>query len=208
MSRVPVDTVLLRLALAAAITLPLSGCGGDDADSAVAPTTQAPVTTTPTTPAATAGPTAPSAEDQKGNEDVPDAAASADAAPDDDAPVDTKTSAAKASPKQQSNDEIAGDMKKAYDALKAAGFDPGKPLVSGESSGALQIKETTVVFYPSPRLAAEQAVRFEEALKGGPQQVKLARRANRLFLLSLPTPPTAKQLEDFRKIRQITNGAV
>lgn len=214
MSRVPADTVLLRLALAAVIAVPLSGCGGDDnaGQAVVPPTTPAPQTaTTSTTPPAPT-PSTPTSPDAA--KDSPDAAAAPDpaaAAPKSgNAPVisETPASVKKASPKKSSSDEIAGDMKKVHDALKGEGFDPGKPIVSDESSGALQVKETTIVFFPSPKLAAEQAARFEKVFEGSPQFVTVDRKANRLFLLSLPTKPSDEQLENFRKIRKIANGAV
>lgn len=214
MSRVPADTVLLRLALAAVIAVPLSGCGGDDnaGQAVVPPTTPAPqaATTSTTPPAPTPStPTSPGAVAPKAEGKATDEEPAA-AAPSPNTPTvsETPESAKKASPKKASADEVAGDMKKVHDALKAKGFDPGKPIVSDESSGALQIKETTIVFFPSPKLAAAQAARFKKVFEGSPQFVTVDRKANRLFLLSLPTKPSAEQLDTYRTIRQIANGAV
>lgn len=220
MSRVPADTVLLRFLVAAtlAATVVLAGCGGDDPETASTPASTpaaastpnpAPpigtTDTTPTTPDAGAGESPQDAPDSGGSALPPGAATGAGA---DSAPADTKETAAKASPSKKSNDEIASDMKKVYDALKENGLDPGKPIVSGEESGALQIKDTTIIFFPSPRQAAEASARFSEALKDSPQFVEVARKANRLFLMSLPTKPSDAQLENFRKVRKIANAAV
>lgn len=212
----PADTVLLRLALAAVIAVPLSGCGGDDKpEQAAAPpaasTPQSATTSTsPPQPAATT-PTTPEAAGKEGSAEAAPGADPATVAPksgNEPAVSETPASAKKASPKKASSDEIAGDMKKVHEALKAEGFDPGKPIVSDESSGALQVKETTIVFFPSPKLAAEQAARFAKVFEGSPQFVTVDRKANRLFLLSLPTKPSDEQLDNYRKIRKIANGAV
>lgn len=214
MSRVPADTVLLRLALAAVIALPLSGCGGDDApeQASTPPGTSIPqsatTSSTPPTPTATT-PTTPGAKPSSGKKGAAasDPALVAPAA-DEPSVSETPASAEKASPKKASSDEIAGDMKKVHEALKKEGYDPGKPIVSDESSGALQVKETTIVFFPSPKQAAAQAAKLKKVFEGSPQFVTVDRKANRLFLLSLPAKPTDEQLSTYRKIRQIANGAV
>lgn len=210
MSRVPADTVLLRLALAAAIALPLSGCGGDDAETASTPvapvaTTAAPAAAGASTPDSAAPTSGPKAISVPGADD-PDAEAT------DEAFQETKkaaeAAAETASPAKQSNDELAQQMKVAYDALNDAGLSPGKPIASAEDSGALTIQDTTVAFFLSPRAAAAAGAALESAFKASPQHVKVARKANRLFLLSLPQKPTDAQLETYRKVRKVVNGAV
>lgn len=101
-------------------------------------------------------------------------------------------------------------MKRVHDALKAEGFDPGPPLDSGQRAGALQISKdnTTILFFPSPLSAERSAAQYKKVFDGSPQSVTLNRTANRLYMLSLPKKPTGAQLEAYRKIRKIANGAV
>lgn len=216
MSRVPADTVLRRLAAVAVVALSLTGCGGDDEPTPGQATT--PPAVTPSSPDTASTSTTPP---QPTSPAAPDEAAAAETAPEgDDAaaqtpkpapkPVapDTPASAKKASSKASSNEEVASDMKKVHDALKAEDYDVQKPIVEN-SSGALPVgTTTTIIFFPSPRQAAEKGQQLVKAFENSPQFVQARRTANRLYLLSLPSKPTDEQIADFRKIRQIANGAV
>ncbi len=214
MSRVPADTVLFRALVAAALsaTLALSACGGDDPETATTPgaapaattvtgTTEVPVTSSPggDEPAPV---TNDNAKDEPTREESEAAIARTEKA--------AKEASEGLSSKPKSTDDLTQQVKKANDALKAAGYKVAKPTVSGEESVALTVNDNlvTIVFLRSPRDAAASQAGIETNFAKSPQKMKLARKANRLFILSLPTDPSASQLKQYREVRKIVNGAV
>lgn len=215
----PADTVLIRLAVAAAILVPLSGCGDDKPETASTP----PAVTTPAdaAPATTPAPTSPAAEEPKTSDDGDDSSKkdgakgdepAAEARTVDPTPVtaDAPESVKKASPKMAPPEVIADQVKTVHDALKKGGYKPSDPLNQGDRAGALEVKgtKTTILFFPSPRSAAENAAQYEKVFSGSPQSVTIVRKANRLFLLSVPGKPSDSEQKTFDEIRKIANDAI
>lgn len=197
----------------------MSACGGDDPERASTPAVTAPApastSTTPATPTATTPSTTPEKASKADKDAEPEDGPAVNAtAADDPAAISDETaqSVKKASAKRQTPDQIAADMKKVHSALKAAGIDPGDPVASdtGSDAAALAVDggSTTIIFFPSPRMAADNAAKFEKVFEGSPQFVRVDRKANRLFLFNSPTKPDEQQLKRYRQIRQIANGAI
>lgn len=212
MFRVPADTVLTRFLTAAALaaTLAVSACGEDSSEKASTPAASSPATTA--APATTGAPGTPAGGDAAGP-DVPSpdepTAAEAKAAIEKTKKVAREASKGVSTEKKSTKD-LTQQVKAANDALKVAGLQVSKPIVDGEDGVALSVENSlvTVVFMRSPRDAAAAGAAAETNFAQSPQKIKVARKANRLFILSLPSDPTAKQLKTFRQVRKIVNASV
>lgn len=225
MFRVPEDTVLRRTAATALIllTTALTACGGDDEpETGVAPptaTTTAAATTPPdpvpdpadTTPVDEEPARAPSKKEvEKAQEEtdrlVEKAAADANATDAEIAKVSPKpendATIKKADKTEIADGDIDGQVATATKALETAKLQAAKVEVSGDAKAAIQVANTTVIFYGSERQAAKEAQKFQSLISKAPDLNRIVRRTNRLYLLSTAQKIGSADMKSFRATRR------
>lgn len=210
MFRVPENTVMRRAAVTTMILLSsttFAACGGLDAPedqaSATSGTTaaeSAPAATS-TTPvdSGTSNNTAPRADGLQ----VEKSSKSSDT-------PETKATIAKAKKRKKPADDatLKAQSEKVLAALQSDGFNATSLPPYSAAKYAVQIGTTSMLFYVSPAVAAEDASVYERLIKTRPGYGRTARDGNRVYLLNSREKLTDEQIDTFRDIRAVAEGAL
>jgi hypothetical protein len=213
MFRVLSDTATPRVAVVSLVLLAtgLSACGSSDGTQAAVPARGTAATTAATTPPLTKAQQAAQAKQQAADlrkiKKQTEASVSKNIPKVTDTP-ETAVSIAKASPKKRSKRTIQGDMQTATEALDKAGQTATTVKVQGAASGAIQIQDTTVVFFSSDKLAATSSQTFTLALAANPNSGRISRSDNRVYIVNNSASLTPSDITQYKAVRKIVDKAL
>jgi hypothetical protein len=113
-----------------------------------------------------------------------------------------------ASAKPRSTHSMNDDIATAQKALAKAGQTATRVKVTGGASAAIQIKNTTVVFFSSDKKAASSDQTFTLAIAANPDYGRIARTNNRVYLVSSGQKISAGDIAAFKSVQSIVDKAL
>jgi hypothetical protein len=121
---------------------------------------------------------------------------------------ETDATVADASTTSFTKADIKSQVNQANAALSKADEQTAKVDSPAPSMGAIQDGNTTIVFYKSAHSAAKNAKDFQAAVATNPTYGRIARKDNRVYLLSTQKAITDADLKAFKTVQSIVNGTL